>query len=75
MTRLTIATLAAFACACAVLILIAGSNASERRAEYLDAEAAYYECIESGLTRAECVAGVFGDADTVDSQTVTVRIK
>lgn len=59
--RSIIATLAA--CACAVLVLIAGNKASKRRAEYLEAEAAYYECIESGLTRAECVAGVFGEAD------------
>lgn len=60
-TRSIIATLAACA---VVLVLIAGSNASKRRAAYLEAEAAYFECIESGLTRAECVAGVFGDADT-----------
>lgn len=65
MTRLTIATLAACAGA-AVLIFTAFGiyNANERRAAYLEAEAAYYECIESGLTRAECVAEIFGDADT-----------
>lgn len=63
-TRLTIATLAA--CAAAVLILTACSirKASERRAAYLEAESAFYQCIESGLTRAECVVGVFDDADT-----------
>lgn len=68
MTRLTIATLAA--CAGAVLVLTACGirEASNRRA-------AYYECIESGLTRAKCVAGVFGDADTVDTHRQTVRIK
>ena len=33
-------------------------EASERRAEYLEAEAAYFDCIESGLNRAECVAAV-----------------
>ena len=62
-THLTIATLAA--CGCAVLILAAYGihNASKRRAAYLEAEAAYFECIESGLTRAECVAGVFGESD------------
>lgn len=43
------ASLAAFA-----LAIIAGA-ASNRRAEYLDAEQAYFECIESGLDRAECL--------------------
>ena len=47
---LTVATLAA--------VLIGVHNASERRAEYLEAEAAYFECIESGLSRAECAAAV-----------------
>lgn len=64
-TRLIFTTLAA--CACAVLILTAGSNASNRRAAYLEGEVAYYDCIESGLTRAECVAGVFGEsADAIE---------
>lgn len=63
MTRLTIATLAA------VMVLTACGihNASERRATYLEAEAAYYQCIESGLTRAECVAGVFGESATANN--------
>ena len=39
-------------------VLIGVLNASERRAEYLDAESEYYSCIESGLSRAECAAGV-----------------
>lgn len=67
MTRLTIATLAA--CAGAVLILTACGihNASNRRAAYLEAEAAFYECIESGLTRAECVVGVFGESTAVNN--------
>lgn len=45
----------------AVIIATAAGvhNASNRRAEYLEAEAAYFECIESGLDRAECVQGVF----------------
>lgn len=33
-------------------------EASERRAAYLETEAAYFECIESGLDRAECAAAV-----------------
>ena len=45
----TAAILAALA-----LTIIAGA-ASERRAEYLDDESAFYECIESGLSRAECL--------------------
>ena len=36
------------------LAIIAGA-ASERRAEYLEAESDYYSCIESGLSRAECL--------------------
>ena len=62
MTRLKFTTLAA--CAGAVLVLTACGirEASNRRAAYLEAEAAYYDCIESGLTRAECVAGVFGES-------------
>lgn len=51
---LTVATLAAIIIATAMGVL----NASERRAEYLEREAAYFECIESGLSRAECKAGV-----------------
>lgn len=55
MTRLIIATLAA--CAGAVLVLTACSirKANNRRVGYLETEAAFYECIESGLTRAECL--------------------
>lgn len=53
-TLLTVATLAAVIIAAAVGV----HNASNRRAEYLEAEAAYFECIESGLSRAECVQGV-----------------
>lgn len=51
LTTITLATLA-------ILITTGVRAASERRAEYLNAEAAYFECIESGLDRAECVAGV-----------------
>ena len=54
-TVLTAASVAAVIIAAA---LIGVHNASERRAEYLDAEAAYFECMESGLSRAECAAGV-----------------
>ena len=50
-TLLTAASVAA--------VLIGVHNASERRAEYLEAESAYYSCIESGLSRAECKAGIF----------------
>lgn len=67
MTRLTFTTLTACACACAAVLVLTACGihkASNRRAAYLEAEAAFYECIESGLTRAECVAGVFGDADS-----------
>ena len=39
-------------------VLIGVHNASERRAAYLEAESDYYSCIESGLSRAECAAGV-----------------
>lgn len=51
-TRATAAILTALA-----LVIIAGGarTASERRAEYLEKEAAYFECIESGLDRAECL--------------------
>lgn len=54
-TLLTAATLTAF-----IIAIATGARAaSERRAEYLEAEAGYYSCIESGLSRAECKAGVF----------------
>lgn len=49
-TLLTAATLAA--------VFTGVHNASERRAEYLAQESEYYSCIESGLSRAECKAGV-----------------
>lgn len=53
------ATLTAAALAVLVTLAAAGAlNASERRAEYLDAESEYYSCIESGLDRIECAAGV-----------------
>ena len=57
----TLKTLITAGALAAVIIAgVAGAReASERRAEYLEAEAAYFECIESGLSRAECVAGVF----------------
>lgn len=47
----------------AVIIAIAAVfagvlNANNRRAEYIDTESAYFECIESGLSRAECAQGV-----------------
>lgn len=58
-TLRTRATATAFA-ALALAIIAAGARAaSERRAEYLERAAAYFECIESGLSRAECVQGVF----------------
>ena len=47
--KISAAALAAFA-----LAIIAGA-ASERRADYLDDESEYYSCIESGLSRAECL--------------------
>ena len=40
-------------------VLIGAHNASNRRAAYLESESEYYSCIESGLSRAECAAGVF----------------
>lgn len=53
------ATLTAAALAVLVTLTAAGVlNASERRAEYLDAESEYYSCIKSGLDRTECAAGV-----------------
>lgn len=51
---LTAASIAAVIIAAAPGII----EASERRAAYLEAEAAYFECIESGLSRAECAASV-----------------
>ena len=54
-TLLTAASIAALTAA----VLTGVHNASNRRAEYLEAEAAYFECIEAGLSRAECKAGVF----------------
>ena len=54
-TLLTAASIAALTAA-----VVAGARAaSERRAAYLEAESEYYSCIESGLSRAECTAGVF----------------
>lgn len=53
-TLLTAASIAALAAA----VFAGVHNASNRRAEYLDAEAAYFECIQSGLSRAECAASV-----------------
>lgn len=53
-TLLTVASIATLTAA-----MLAGARAaSERRAEYLEAESEYYSCIESGLSRAECVAAV-----------------
>ena len=51
-TRATAAILITLALA---IIASVGRAASQRRAEYLEAEAAYFECIESGLDRAECL--------------------
>lgn len=54
-TLRTHATAAALA-ALALAIIAAGARAAgQRRAEYLDVEAAFYECTESGLDRAECL--------------------
>lgn len=56
-TLLTAASIAIIATV--LLAALAGARAaSERRAKYLEAEAAVWECIESGLSRAECAAGV-----------------
>lgn len=56
-TLLTAATLAAVIIA--TTAVVAGARAaSERRAEYIDTESAYFECIESGLSRADCLAAV-----------------
>lgn len=54
MTRLILAAVIIATAA----VLTGVLNASERRAEYLDAEAAAWTCMESGLNRAECVQGV-----------------
>lgn len=56
----TLKTLIAAATLAAVIIATAPGiiEASNRRAEYLEAEADYFECIESGLSRAECAAAV-----------------
>ena len=51
--------LSAASVAAVIIAAVAGvHNASNRRAEYLAQEAEYYSCIESGLSRAECVAAV-----------------
>lgn len=56
MRTLTIRATAAILAALALVIIASGARtASERRAEYLEKEAAFYECIESGLDRAECL--------------------
>lgn len=56
----TLKTLLTALTAASIAAMFTGARAaSERRAEYLDAESAVWECIESGLDRAECVAGVF----------------
>ena len=53
-TIATAATLTAF-----IIAIATGARAaSERRAEYLEQESAYFECVESGLTRSECALGV-----------------
>ena len=36
-------------------LVIIANGASERRAEYFNNESEYYSCIESGLSRAECL--------------------
>ena len=36
-------------------LVIIANGASERRADYLEAESEYYSCIESGLSRTECL--------------------
>lgn len=59
-TLKTLLTAASVAIIATVLVAVFAGvlNASNRRAEYLEAEATYFECVESGLTRAECAAGV-----------------
>lgn len=54
-TVITRATAAALAALTLAIIASGTRAASQRRAEYLEAEAAFYECIESGLSRAECL--------------------
>ena len=56
---ITKAILTLAVCAGVALVMFTASKNIERRAEYLEAEAAYFDCIESGLSRAECLAGVF----------------
>ena len=56
-TLLTAASIAALLTLTAV-VFAGARNASNRRAAYLEAEAAYFDCIESGLSRAECAAAV-----------------
>ena len=51
--------IAASVAALTAAVLTGVLNASNRRAEYLAQESEYYSCIESGLSRAECVAAVF----------------
>lgn len=41
-----------------VALIASVHNANNRRVKYLEVEAGYFECIESGLSRAECAAGV-----------------
>ena len=52
-TLLTAASVAIIA-----TVFVGARAASERRAEYLAQEAAYFDCIESGLSRAECMTAV-----------------
>ena len=47
--------LTATAALAALALAILAGAASERRAEYLNNESEYYSCIESGLSRAECL--------------------
>ena len=46
--------IAAAALATFALVIIV-NGASERRADYLETESEYYSCIDSGLSRAECL--------------------
>lgn len=59
MQRLLTATALAAVIIATVTAFTGVLNASERRAEYLAQEAGFFECIESGLSRAECKAGIF----------------
>lgn len=56
MTRIaqTIAALAMIA-----LFIAAVAKASERRAEYMQAESNYWQCINDGLSVQECRKGIF----------------